>query len=331
VTEGLLRAIRLRLPLLFRVPYHLTLMLFFLYPVMLSPLLQVPHSEVLMWGLWGFAPAAGLVFLTLLAAIRRGPDYLRGNGSPWPWPYFPWSVFVFLAVAVGGRAFLLCWSLHQLPSNSELIFGLYFLVPFGFAITILVLELGLVAHNRVTQWVALGLPAVLLVLAAVGHRGDAIYAEFLRHFYDRLGGMPLFLTLVVAAGFYLYAALRQVPFALDCFTAAVALFSVVGPDTLTVSDVTTIRPAPIAAAALLQLGLGLWRWNAWRLAVGVTVPVGWVGLVSWRGYRELRSEVAGLDYLVVSLLLLPIAVLISLGKAGVLDRWVARWRGTASG
>src|SRR6476659_1516309 len=37
LTEGLLRGIRLRLPLLFRLPYHLTLALFFLYPVALVP------------------------------------------------------------------------------------------------------------------------------------------------------------------------------------------------------------------------------------------------------------------------------------------------------
>ena len=72
-----------------------------------------------MWGLWGFAPAAGLVFLTLIPAIRRGRDYLLDNGSPWPWPFYPWSVFVFLAVAVCGRAFLLCFSYHLLPNIED--------------------------------------------------------------------------------------------------------------------------------------------------------------------------------------------------------------------
>ncbi len=104
LTELLLRGIRLRLPLRFRLPYHLTLALFFLYPLALVPILNDPHSETLMWGLWGFAPAAGLVFLTLIPAIRQGARYVRGNGSPWPWPFYPWSVFVFLAAAVCGRA-----------------------------------------------------------------------------------------------------------------------------------------------------------------------------------------------------------------------------------
>src|SRR5678816_3023293 len=75
LTEALLRGIRLRLPILFRLPYHLTLALFFLYPLALASVVRDPHGEALMWGLWGFAPAAGLVFLTLLPAIRRGPAY----------------------------------------------------------------------------------------------------------------------------------------------------------------------------------------------------------------------------------------------------------------
>jgi hypothetical protein len=215
VTEGLLRGIRLRLPAGFRVPYYLTLGLFFLYPLALVPVLREPHGEALLWGLFGFSPAAGLVFLTLLPAIRRGRDYLRDNGSPWPWPFYPWSLFVFLAVAVVGRSVLLCWSLHLLDGEgfTQVIFGPYFLVPLGLALTVLVLELGLVSRHRPTQLVALLLPVGLVVLAGIGHRAEPVYREFLDLFTARLGGAPLFLTVLVAAGFYLYAWLRGVPFA----------------------------------------------------------------------------------------------------------------------
>ena len=168
--------------------YHLTLALFFLYPLALVPFLGNPHGERLMWGLWGFAPAAGLVFLTLIPAIRRGRAYLRANGSPWPWPFYPWSVFVFLAVAVCGRAFLLCWSFQPLPDLSErIIFAPYFLVPFGLAIAVLVLEIAIVEKNRATRWVALAIPLALVPVAAIGHRPEALYTEFLGHFAARAG------------------------------------------------------------------------------------------------------------------------------------------------
>lgn len=434
VTEGLLRGIGLRLPAGFRVPYYLVLALFFLYPVALTPWLKDPRGEPLMWGLWGFSPLAGLLFLTLLPAIRRGPAYLRNNGSPWPWPYYPWSVFVFLAVAVVGRSVLLCWSLHLLDGGTQhLIFGPHFLVPFGLAVAVLVLELGLVAGNRVTQFVAVAIPAGLVVLASVGHRDDSIYAEFLGHFAARLGGTPLFVAVLAAGVFYVYAWLRRAPLALDGLSAALAALAVIGPASLTLHDTAAPAPIPLLAAAAVQAAFGLWRSDAVRLVVAgvafavagavslptdtsdplragvafhlglfamlavgavrddtlgrgfrlagvgmallacglvvVAQPVapgglpGWVvpaypaamaavlavygvilrdrpslaaaGLavlggvatLLWRGYRELRQEVAGLDFLVLSLALLPIAVLISLGKAGVLGRWVERWRG----
>ena len=328
VTEAVLGGIRLKLPVGFRLPYYLTLGLFFLYPVFLTPVLNEPHSEELMWGLVGFSPAAGLMFLTLLPAIRRGPGYIRDNGSPWPWPYYPWSLFVFLAVAVAGRSFLLCWSLHLLGGSNriELIFGPYFLVPFGFAIAMLVLELGVVAGSRVTTSVAMALPIGLAVLAGVGHRPDSIYHEFLAIFTDRLGGTPLYLTLAAAGGFYLYAWLRGIALAPEGLTAALIALAFVRPATLSLDDAGFVSEMPLIAAWALQFGLGLWRREAWRWGLLGGAPAAWVAIEGWRGYRLLRAEVAGLDYLVVGLLLFPIAVLISLGKAGVLNRWLEAWR-----
>ncbi len=54
VSEGMLRGMRLTLPPLFRAPYYLTLALFFLYPVAITPLLDSPRSESdLLWALFG--------------------------------------------------------------------------------------------------------------------------------------------------------------------------------------------------------------------------------------------------------------------------------------
>ncbi len=330
VTEFVLRSIRLRLPLGFRVPYHLALALFFLYPLALVPVLSDPHSEALMWGLWGFAPAAGLVFLTLVVAIRCGRGYARDNGSPWPWPFYPWSVFVFLAVAVCGRAFLLCWSFHLLPNASDqLIFGPYFLVPFGFVIAILLLELGLVEKSRATQWVALAVPVGLVALAAVGHRSDAIYREFLDHFATRLGGTPPFVTLLAAGAFYLYAWARGVALAPDALSVVFAVLALVKPNTLTFDDVIAPQPAFLAAAVVLAVWISLWRRDWWRRAIGAAVAIGWAGTVAWRSYRALREDVPGLDFLVLGVALLPIAVMISLVKGGVRLRWLERWLGRA--
>jgi hypothetical protein len=285
VSEAVLRGIRLRLPAWLRGPYYLILALFFIYPLFLRPLVDEPHSAALMWGLFGFSSVAGLVFLTLLPAIRRGPDYLQGNGSPWPWPLYPWSLFGFLALAVPARAFLLCWSMQLLErgERDRLIFGPYFLVPFVLVITILLLEMGLVSRHAGVLRTALAAPILLVLLALVGHRPDPVYQEFLGDFMARLGATPLFLTLLAAAAFYLYAALRGVHHANEGLTAVLAALAVVGPDTLDLDGLTQLRPVPLLAAAALQMALGLWRRSSWRCLVGasalaaigaITLPVG---------------------------------------------------------
>jgi hypothetical protein len=124
------------------------------------PLVDRPPREALQWGLFGFSPAAGLVALTLRPAIRRGPEYVAHNGSPWRWPWYPWSLFVFLTLGAVARSYLLCWSMQRVERSEpeRLIFGPYFLVPLGLAVAVLVLELGLVAGSRGVLRVALGLP-----------------------------------------------------------------------------------------------------------------------------------------------------------------------------
>jgi hypothetical protein len=52
------------------------------------------------------------------------------------------------------------------------------------------------------------------------------------------------------------------------------------------------------------------------------ILVAWVGLIGWHGYVALRLVVTGLDYLALSLTLFGLAVLISLGKGGLLPAWV---------
>jgi hypothetical protein len=108
----------------------------------------------------------------------------------------------------------------------------------------------------------------LVALALVGHRPDPIYRGFLDVFAARLGGDPLFLTLLASAGFYAYAALRRVPLATEALTAMLAVLAVVGPNTLDRGDFAAPQPGPVVAAGVLQLGLGLWRRSAWRCLLG---------------------------------------------------------------
>lgn len=270
VSEGILRGTRLKFPALFRLPYYLILGLFFLYPLAVSPLLADPRSEALEWSLFGFSTAAGLVFLSLLPAIRRGPEYVRFNGSPWRWPLYPWALFTILGAAVPARAFLVCWSLQVLDGRDldGLIFGPYFLVPFGLAVAVLLLEIGLVSRRRRALAAGLTLPVGLCALTLVGHRQDAVYRSFLETFSLRVGADPLTWALVAGAAFYAYAALRRVPGSIALLTASLVALALVGPETYTSHELIRARPLPILVAAVLQLGLGAWYKSARRCLLG---------------------------------------------------------------
>lgn len=294
VSEGVLRGIRLKLPMWFRGPYYLILALFFLYPLALRPMVPEPHSEALLWGLFGFSPLAGLVFLTLLPAIRRGPEYTRNNGSPWPWPLYPWSLFVFLAMAVIARSFLLCWSMHLLDNGDRdsVVFGPYFLVPFGLAVAVLLLELGISSQSRAALGTALALPLGLVLLALIGHRADPVYREFLDMFAARLGGLPAFATLWAAIVFYLYAAWRRIPWSIEALTAGLLALTFVGAQTLGWGDWVAAQPAPLLAAGAVQLALGFRRRASWRCLLGGIAAGAGLSLLGGADDVPLRGPIA---------------------------------------
>lgn len=334
VTETLLRRINLRLPALYRVPYYLVLMLFFLYPIFVRSLMVRGQSDAqapLMWGLFGFSSAAGLVFLTLLPALSRGGAYMRDNGSPWPWPLYPWSLFVVLAVAVPGRAVLMCWSLHPLEVHQfdRLIFGPYFLIPFGFALTVLCLELGRDLGKRGMIRFGLIAPVLLISMALVGHHPgdpvyrllrvmtvslgkldafdsvsrvpDPVYNELLQIFTSRLGADPLFATLVLSACFYAYAASRRVPLASECLAGAFAAMAIVGPRTWSEGFAGSVEPLPLLAAASILLILGIRQRSPWNLLRGSASLAAVIALVVPLSEPPL-SELRGAIFLHLTLL-----------------------------
>jgi hypothetical protein len=270
VSEGMLRATRLHLPPLFRAPYYLILALFFLYPVAITPLLDDPRSEALSWSLFGFSSIAALIFLTLLPAIRRGRDYVRDNGSPWAWAWYPWTLFGVLVFGVAARSALLCFSMHHIPpaETEPYIFGPYFLVPLGLALGAILVEIGLVECRRGVLRAALCVPAILVFLTLLGHRADPTYQWFLGRFIDRLGGSPFYLTLLASMGFYAYAIVRRVPMAFDALTAALLALGFVAPQTLDLGELVSPTTLPILTAAVMQTAVGLYRRDAWRCLIG---------------------------------------------------------------
>lgn len=252
VTEGLLLSLRIRLPFWFRAPYHLFLALFFLYPLAIAPLLVDAWNRWLPWALFGFSPAAGLALLMLLPAARRGPDYIRGNGTPWAWPWFPWTLFVVLGVAVGLRHYSLCVSLHPVPGLAST-FRPYFLVPFLLAANVVLLEGAIAARRTGLQAACLCLPIGLLALAGYDGGMNFWHREFLSDFTHVTGGTPLFYTLVAVAALHAVAVVRRVSLAPDALTLSVLALAMVGPAAQGTSGYARPEPLMLLAAGIVQL------------------------------------------------------------------------------
>jgi hypothetical protein len=224
----------------------------------------------------------------LIPAIRRGPGYLAKNGSPWPYPLYPWTLFGLLAIAVCGRASYLCVSFHFV-GKSNTIFGPYFLVPFLLAMELLLVEAALVSRNRGMQRVAMAVLPGVLILAMAGHRYDPVFQGFLGSFRQGLGGSPLYLSLIEVCGLYAYAACRRVPLALGGLASSLLALAVVGPGTFDLD--------------------------------GLVAPPG------WRSYCDLRRWLIGLDWIASGLAFFALATVISFLKTGLAAKWADHRRG----
>jgi len=267
VSEGLLWGLGIRLPILYRGPYYLFLALFFLYPVAISPLMIRNGNRWLPWALFGFSPAAGIAWLSLLPAVRRGPGYGRPNGTPWSWPWFPWTLFVVLAMAVAIRACSMLLSFHTVAGGDS-IFRPYFLVPFLWAVGLVLLEIGLTTRRRGPQVFALAVPFLLLTLSALNGSGSVVHLQFMAEFEQLLGGSPLFLSLVLVVAFYAMAVARHVPAAYDLLALGIAGLAMIGPHTHDLLELTAPKALPLLVATMLQVWPALERRDSrrWLLA-----------------------------------------------------------------
>ena len=275
LSELLLCGLRIRLPWLFRLPYHLLLVLLFLYPLLLVSSGPRLSAETASWRIFLFPVAAAVVLLTMLPAIRRGPEYTRHNGTPWLWPWYPWSLFVFLAVCVSFRAYALSLSFDPVLGVSlaaamkfESAFGEYFLVPLVLAAGVLLLEVGLVSNRRGTIRIAMLVPAVCLYLSLPVAAASGPYDEFLRRLMQQVGS-PVWLTLLAAAAFYGHALLRRVTSAEIMLALTLLIATRVGSQTIDLATLAHPQLWPLVALAAIELMLGLVRVDSHRVFVGL--------------------------------------------------------------
>ncbi|MBA4019044.1 MAG: hypothetical protein C0483_17895 [Pirellula sp.] len=261
VGEALLRGLRVRLPVGYRVPYHLLMTFFFLYPPLVQARAIDPRDLPLQWLLFGFATAAAAILLMLAPAVWQGPAYVSQSGTPWSWPWYPLTIFVPIVLCVAGRAYYLCEAFHAVDVGQS-IFGFYFLSPLLLVIGALFLIGRRHASGPFALRVGLALPAVAVLITSVdlGPAGDPAAREFLGHFRAAYGTLPPLAVLCCAVAYYGTAALLRVPRAYLCFNAALAAAAFAGPDSNWWADRSVpTNPWPLLVAGALLYGRGLMR------------------------------------------------------------------------
>ncbi|OAI53069.1 hypothetical protein AYO47_05520 [Planctomyces sp. SCGC AG-212-M04] len=304
VTEAVFRGVGIRLGWLYRLPYHLLLALFFLAPWWVSPELHPRSADEMEWLVAAYPVVAGLVILSLLPAVRRGVRYMAGNGTPWPWPHFPWIGFGVLIFAHGLRSFAMAMTFGPrgpiwLPSSSsfdrssinfDTMWGPYFLVPFAFGVLLLILEGSLASGNVRVQARVMSAAPLMLLLALPMSTGP-VFEEFLGRIVSTVGS-PLWLTLIVLWGFYCRAWLSFAPGAGLGVGMTTLLFSLIGPQTTGPGSLTTLSPWPwlVVGAYLLVMSVGL---STVRQAIGAVVMV--IGLWAFlpsTGVGDFRNAIS---------------------------------------
>ena len=291
LSELLLRGLKIQLPWLFRGPYHLLLALLFLYPLTLVSTGTRISAEATSWRIFLFPVVAALILLTILPAIRRGPEYTQNNGTPWRWPWYPWSLFVFLTVCIGFRAYALTLSFDPILGASldsamkfESVFGTYFLVPLVLAAGVLLLEVGLVSNRRGAIRLAMLVPLLSLYLSLPVLSAFGPYREFLFRLTQQMGS-PIWLTILAAAAFYGHATLRRVSGAETMLAFTLLAATRIGPQTLDVTTLASPQLWPLFVLAVVELLLGLVRSDSHRVFVGLAISIGGLqfSLQSWTG------------------------------------------------
>jgi hypothetical protein len=334
VTEGLLIGLGIKLRSLFHVPFLLWLALLYFFPLWVSPEVTGLSAETTRWRLLLFPISAGVLTLGLLPAVRRGAAYCRDNGTPWSWPLFPWTLFLFMGLATLFRTYAL--TISFLPSDGMLTaFQPYFLIPFLFAVLVLLLEMGLVERQKTLIQVTLAVTPGLLWLAAPGTSVDGTASAFLGEITSRIGS-PMWMTTLALIAFHTWAALRGIDFA-RWYLLAVLLFAVkISPVSSGLEPQTPVQMWPLLVAAAIELMRGLRRkdaltlltascclslalsallWDSTLFLYRRTIPYH-VALVSLLMIGCLFDDLQGRVLRIVGAVLLPVSAVVAVISAG---------------
>lgn len=250
VTEALVWSLKIKFTAWFRIPYYSMLGLCFCFPLIMAGH-NLFFAEIdPRWVLAGFPIAASATILLLLPAVRRGSAYVAKNGTPWCWPWYPYSVFVMLAAGLVGRSCLLNLAFEP-SAGMQSAFGLYFLVPMFIAAMIVVLEIAITQRLVWLQRMSIVTALAALVLA-LPWKNDPVYLDFLSQLSLTVAS-PLWLTAMGLVAFYCVTMWRKRWGAEACLSIVLATLTFIDPRANTGFAIDVANSWPLLGLAVLQV------------------------------------------------------------------------------
>ncbi len=280
MVELLIRGLQVRLSWIWRGPLYLLLTLFFGWPLLLLPEIMPFGTAQIQSLIAVFPTVAAVIALLLLPGIRQGSASVRDNGTPWTWPWLPWTPFVFLAVAICFRSYSLTISFDAPDGNVsfwDTIFGLYLLVPLALAVTILLIEIGIVEKRPQLSSTVLTLsPAIMFMAWPWGVPWSRLpsYYRFATEFSNSFGS-PVLLTLLALLLISAWAWRRGVARGESMTWGFLILATVIGPRTLihpyAPLFADQFQVVPVIVLASLKLASAFYRNRTRDLLTGLVI------------------------------------------------------------
>ncbi len=272
----LTRGLGMRLALAYTLPMMALLSAIIGYPLLVKWLLDARYADLAKLSLAVYPTLGGVLALTLLPAVRRGPALAEPNGTPWRWPLYPWSMFVILAAGFVGRAYYLCQS-FGIGGRDDHICGLYLFAPCLLAIAALILEETLRRGHRAAQ--AFVILCSFFVVAVVFQVRDTPFGwQFWHELTDIIGCSWLHATICCLVAFHAWALLRGASGANWSLTAALICWAGNQPQATALFD--GLYGWPLLLFAAWQMATAVRRGQAARAFMAVLVGL-WGLNVQW--------------------------------------------------
>jgi hypothetical protein len=274
VSEFILVGLRIRLGALYRIPFHLLLATILLYPIAIVRG-DYPHNvEQNNLAIFLFSPIVTAILVALVPAVRRGASYVKDNGTPWMWPLFPWSLFVFLATIALFRSYALCLSFDPVLDISWVAalqlhnsFGGIYFAPILLAVAILCLEGFLSTGSDGVRRVGLLLPFLATVCASPGIWTSPLYLQVVEQIAGRVGP-PVWLTVLGSSVLLMYAVCRRIRSSEIALSTSLVLLAFTGSGDSGLRSFDDPSQLPLILAAVIQV------WTGWGQQASVKVFAG---------------------------------------------------------